>query len=259
MGEGGSAPAEPGEGPLRGSWLHCVLTRLPSILAMSPTLRQPAAAVAGEPIRPSSRGDRRRKGLYLLGGVALVLLLAAAGLRIGRSPRPVSALSLPPEVDRSSLVLQVGRWVRPPGDAPFCGLMTDRYPDGQLMSRSAVSNGVLNGLSEGWHPNGALQIAEHFENGRSHGLRAKWYSSGAKQSEVTVRDGRLHGTLRRWHENGRLAESIPLSNGEPDGVSWAFYPSGRTQARARHAHSALVESEFWKDGEPTAPAPETTP
>jgi antitoxin component YwqK of YwqJK toxin-antitoxin module len=46
-----------------------------------------------------------------------------------------------------------------------------------------VSNGQLNGVSEGWFTNGVLQIREHFMDGSSEGPVTKWHSSGAKLSE----------------------------------------------------------------------------
>src|SRR6476660_5901276 len=58
------------------------------------------------------------------------------------------------EASPRSLLLREGRWYRQGGVQPFTGILSDYYPDGLRKSRSLVSNGFLEGLSEGWYSNG---------------------------------------------------------------------------------------------------------
>ena len=175
-----------------------------------------------------------------------VVLLGSAGLIVLHLTRHASKPTVVvTEVSRRDLTLHDGRWFRAGSTGPYTGWMTDQYPDGTSLFRSAVSNGMLNGLSQGWYTNGQLQIQEFFQNNLSHGLRQKWYSNGRLMSEATIVEGKLEGTFRRWHENGQLAEQIEMKNDKPDGLARAFYPSGfphfETEVRAgvvvaRHTH-----------------------
>lgn len=175
----------------------------------------------------------------LLGGVFGCVLIGCA------PPEPAPL----PEVPRVALVLKDGRLHRPAQAAPFTGTVIERYPSGLLQSRSVVSNGLLQGVSEGWHTNGMLQVREHFVAGKSHGVRTKFYANGTKLSEAQIANGQLNGTFRRWHENGVLAEQIELVDDQPNGLSLAYYPSGCLKVRARMAGGKVVQMESFKDGE----------
>jgi antitoxin component YwqK of YwqJK toxin-antitoxin module len=153
----------------------------------------------------------------------------------------------------ASLLLREGRWFHQGGVEPFTGILCDYYPNGTRKSRSVVSNGLLEGISEGWHTNGQRQLTEFYRAGVSHGIRTKWYETGQKLSEVTVVQGKLDGIFSRYYEDGRLAESITLKNGLPDGRSSSYYPSGFLKAEARLTEGKMIEQKFWKDGEHVQP------
>lgn len=155
---------------------------------------------------------------------------------------------------RTNLVLQAGSWRLPGTTNPFTGLLLDTYEDGIRKSLSIVSNGLLEGLSQGWYTNGQQQVEEHFIAGTSHGLRTKWHHNGQKLSEIPIVEGQLHGTFRRWDEQGALTEEIEIKSGQPDGVSRSFYPSGSIKAEALLKQGRLIENRQWKDGEKAPPA-----
>jgi antitoxin component YwqK of YwqJK toxin-antitoxin module len=172
-----------------------------------------------------------------LGLAALAVLVWSRGLI---QPRPASSREHP----------SVPGTQTPGGNAAVSGdWRIERYPDGRIKSRSAVSNGVLEGLSEGWHTNGVKQVEEYFHAGVSHGRRVKWYESGRKCSEAAIVNGKIEGVFRRWHENGVLAEEIPMANNRPEGLSRAYYPSGCLKAEATLRDGKVVAQQFWKDGE----------
>ena len=128
----------------------------------------------------------------------------------------------------------------------------------QLKSRSAVSNGLLHGLSQGWYTNGQQQVEEHFVAGTSHGLRTKWHPNGQKLSEVNILSGKLEGKFRSWHDNGAPAEEVELTHGQPDGLSKAWFPSGFLKSQVTLRNGKVVEKQFYKDGEyrePTTSSP----
>ena len=186
--------------------------------------------------------------------IAAVTLLAGLLLLVLTRERqsPVAAIA---EVPRPELELREGRWFRKGQSVAFTGRLVEHHESGGLKSRSVVSNGWLEGLSEGWHTNGQRQIQEHFHAGVSHGLRTKWYADGRKLSEVEVVDGKLAGKFRQWRPDGSLAEEVELKDGHPDGLSRAYYPSGSVKVEARLRAGQVVAQQSWKDGERAGDTP----
>ena len=195
----------------------------------------------------------------LLIGVAVLFAAALVTVLFLRPTKNAPHAEAPAlELSQTNLVFEGGRWRQPGSTNPFTGLMLEHYADGTLRSRSAVVNGLLNGLSEGFYTNTARQVAEYFKDSVSHGLRTKWYPDGARQSEAHIADGKLHGTFRKWHENGILSERAKFVGGQPEGVSLAYFPSGEKKARVVMRNGKPVEREFWKEGRKAALAPSPT-
>ena len=186
----------------------------------------------------------------------VLILIAAAGgvLFVVTRRHPVQPTPPLTELHRTNLVLQAGCWRLPGTTNLFTGLLLDTYEDGTRKSLSMVSNGLLQGLSQGWYTNGQQQVEEHFIAGTSHGLRTKWHPNGQKFSEVPIVEGQLHGSFRRWDEQGALTEEIEMKAGQPDGLSRGYYPSGSLRAEARLEQGRVIKSQQWKDGEKARPA-----
>lgn len=189
--------------------------------------------------RPRSRGPFLPLALLLAFGA---LLLAG---RLRPHPQPAAAL---PQVARTNLVRRDGRWFAIGRTNPFTGVLLEYYPGGTLESRSAVSNGWLEGLSEGWHTNGQLEVRESFRTNVSNGLRTKWYPSGHRLSEATIVLGKMEEVFRRWHENGTLAEEIPMRAGKIEGVGRAYYEDGSLQTELTMHDSQVVGTKSWPKG-----------
>jgi antitoxin component YwqK of YwqJK toxin-antitoxin module len=158
---------------------------------------------------------------------ALIVLtvLLGVGLTAYRALRRQSPVSLE-QVSRNNLVLQSGRWMKTGETNVFTGVMVEFYPDGTLQSRSVVSNGLLNGVSEGWRTNGVLAVREMFNAGRSHGVRTKWDESGNRIAETDIRAGEIEGMHREWHTNGQPALEVTMVSGKPHGLSRKWNPDG---------------------------------
>lgn len=205
---------------------------------------------------------------------ALVCSLGVVGIFVFRTPptpapteSPAAAsVAAPPrdrrspvlsgnEVRRDALILRDGLRCRQGEPGPFTGVMTEFYGDGTLQSRSVISNGLLEGLSEGWYTNGCKQVEEIFRSGVSHGLRIKWHENGRELSEAPIVSGKMEGVFKRWHENGVLAEEVPMRNGNPNGRVRAFYPSGCLKAEARLTDGVVFDQKNWADGESQVRAP----
>jgi len=182
-------------------------------------------------------------------------VLPAAGLialvvwGLAPSPRRRAEIVAPVEAGLNDLVLVKGRLCLKGGEAPFSGFMVERYDSGGLKTRSYISEGLMDGASEGWFTNGIRQVREPFVNGVSHGLRSKWYPNGAKLSEADIADGKLNGVFRRWNEDGALIEEIQMREGEPDGISRAYFPSGFLKTEVLMARGHVVRRSSWSDHE----------
>ena len=190
-----------------------------------------------------SEGEVRSGGRW---AVVRAVLLAAIGLALlvtylETRQRPKSAEATV-EVDRKELVLKDGLLVRNGGSNAFTGLMLESYPDGTLQSRSAVSNGLLEGLSEGWHTNGVLAVRESFVGGRSHGVRTKWDAASNRIAESSIREAKIHGFHREWHTNGQLALDAEMVEGQPHGEVWKWSDDGLPVGRWILSNGVVVES-----------------
>lgn len=195
--------------------------------------------MSGSTPRGSETGSRstprgRPWGLVVF---AAVLLIAGLGIHLGVGRRP----QVPPEqVSRTDLMLREGRWMKADQTNLFTGVMVDFYPDGTLQSRSVVSNGLLQGLSEGWWTNGVMAVRENFNAGRSEGLRTKWDLAGNRVAETTIREGRIEGMHREWHTNGTLALEVTMSQGKPHGLSRKWSPDGSLAGQWTLSNGAVV-------------------
>lgn len=188
-----------------------------------------------------------RRGLLLTAflGITAVAMGVVAWKHLRAPAAPVEL----PQISRSEFDLRDGRLRRKSDGILFTGFLVEYYASNQLQSRSLVSNGLLNGVSEGWRTNGQLQVREYFKDGVSNGPRVKWHAGGGKMSEGNIINGKHEGLFRRWHENGALAEEIEMRNGQPDGQTRTYYPSGCLQSIATLRAGSVVESKTWKDGE----------
>lgn len=185
----------------------------------------------------------RNPAVLLLGLAAAALIGLGLFLLARRDVAPPPPPAPLREVSRTDLTRTNDRLQVPGESQAFTGWMLDRYPDGTLRSKSAVSNGLLQGVSEGWHTNGTIQIREFFVDGVSHGLRTKWSPEGTRISEATVEHGKIQGMFRRWHTNGSLAEEVSMKDDQPDGVAQAFHPDGTLKTRVTLRNGTVVKQD----------------
>ena len=170
-----------------------------------------------------------------------------------RQPAPAPAAPPPPEAHITNLLRGALGWGWVGRTDLFTGSLIDTYVDGLLKSRSIVSNGVLQGLSQGWHTNGMLQVEETYRTGVSHGLRSKWHPDGHLLSEAPIEEGRIQGVFQRWEEQGLLIEEIEMGNGQPDGLARSYHLDGSIQTEARMREGQVVKKESWGPGEMIRP------
>ena len=197
---------------------------------------------------PPARSSRPKLPGLLL---PLLLTLALGGLVFWSWPPRRLAVVSPPTVElaRTNLVRIQNLWCEAGRTNPFTGVLLEYYPGGLRMSRSVISNGLLNGVSQGWYTNGQMQIQETYHANVADGLRTKWYPNGRKLSEATIVQGQIEGVFRRWHEDGSLAEEIPMHDGHQEGLGRAYYASGCLAEQVEVRAGKVVGQQTWKDGE----------
>ncbi len=179
---------------------------------------------------------RGRARWFLVSG-----FLAAAVLTI--LLKPGSRESVPAEqVSRKQLVLQQGRLMKTSQTNAFTGLMVELYPDGTLQSRSAVSNGLLHGVSEGWHTNGVLAITEVFVSGTSHGTRTKWDAASNRIAETDIREGEIEGLHREWHTNGKPSMEVTMARGKAQGVARKWSLEGELAGQWVMSNGVVIQA-----------------
>lgn len=201
----------------------------------------------------NSRATETRTRLLLtMLGLALVVGLVETSRNMLDAAE--STTSAPSSVARFRLENKAGQFFRPGSIVPFTGWLTEHAPDGAMRLKTAVLDGRLHGLSEGWATNGTLELRESFHRGLPHGLRMTWHANGQKRSEGRVIFGQQQGVYRQWTETGALAAEADFKNGKPHGLSRAWHPSGCLKAEALMNHGEVVTRHFYPDGaqrEPT--------
>ena len=146
------------------------------------------------------------------------------------------------QVSRNQLVLQQGRLMKTSQTNAFTGLMVEFYPDGTLQSRSAVSNGLLHGVSEGWHTNGVLAITEVFVSGTSHGTRTKWDAASNRIAETDIREGEIEGLHREWHTNGKPSLEVTMARGKAQGVARKWSLEGELAGQWVMSNGVVIQA-----------------
>lgn len=123
------------------------------------------------------------------------------------------------------------------------------YPNGKILSKFIVINGLYEGNSWGWHENGNLAMKTTWKTGKPNGLTIIWDLNGKKISSDMFKDGLLHGKsiyyddgatreewsykqniLHGWHRsyNGnKIAFEEYYINGKANGISIGYKYSGR--------------------------------
>lgn len=194
----------------------------------------------------------------MMTALALAALAGVAGWRFVRSPGRAPVREWP-TAQSPELVLQDGRLSRRESGQVFTGWLVEKYGDGALRSKSFVSNGVLEGISEGWHTNGVRQVREFFVGGKSQGNVTKWSADGLLLSVATAQEGRLHGKFQRWHTNGVLAEEMEMRDGVADGLARSWHASGNPRAEVLLDQGRVVSRRYWEDGQASPPVAEAQP
>jgi antitoxin component YwqK of YwqJK toxin-antitoxin module len=74
-----------------------------------------------------------------------------------------------------------GKWLY--AEAPYTGVITDAYKNGQARVRWQLQHGLLHGVVREWWQNGQQSTETHFHQGQRHGLNRYWDKQGVLLKE----------------------------------------------------------------------------
>ncbi len=192
---------------------------------------------------------------------AVAVTLFVAALTVGAlwevflwRSKSVGSTALTETVSRDLLEQRDGRFFWRGTSNAFTGWITDHFESGEVRLRSAVVDGRLHGISEGWSTNGVRNLEEDFLDGRPHGRRTTWHANGQKRSEGQLLLGQQEGLYRLWNDDGTLSTEASFAMGKPHGTSRVWYPSGFLKSEVVMDQGTLRSRQDFQDGEHPGPA-----
>lgn len=181
--------------------------------------------------------------------VVVVLTFGAVREVLLRRSKSVGSTTVTETVSRDLLEQRDGRFFRRGTSNTFNGWITDHFENGEVRLRSAVVDGRLHGISEGWSTNGVRNLEEDFLDGRPHGRRTTWHANGQKRSEGQLVMGQQDGLYRLWNEDGTLSTEASFAMGKPHGTSRIWYSSGFLKSEVVMDQGTLLSRQDFQDGE----------
>ena len=194
------------------------------------------------------------KGLIISGTIIAVgLAFGTAWTTLSRRSHSINGQMIQETVSRDLLEQREGRFFRRGTSNLFTGWITDHFENGEVRLRSAVVDGRLHGISEGWTTNGVRNLREEFFDGQPHGPRVTWHDSGQKRSEGQLASGVQEGLYRLWNEDGTLSAEAFFAGGKPHGTSLLWYPSGFLKSEVVMERGTFRSRQDFQDGERPGP------
>jgi antitoxin component YwqK of YwqJK toxin-antitoxin module len=108
------------------------------------------------------------------------------------------------------------------------GPRTEYYPNGMVMKRYTVKNGVPEGSFKFYSDSGYMVSDQTLSGGMQNGSQKTYYSDGTLRSDINYRDGRAEGAIKEYYPNGNIKTDGSLT-GEPfkqTGVMKSYFEEG---------------------------------
>ena len=140
---------------------------------------------------------------------------------------PLSVLVNEPVVPRDSLKLQQNLGLVLYRGAPFTGVASSCYHNGQLAETMVYIKGKKNGSRKKWFQTGLLSYQAFYQSNRLHGEVKSWWSNGNLRSSSNFQHGVAHGIQKQWYTHGQLFKEMHLNNGQEEGIQRAWRENGK--------------------------------
>jgi len=92
------------------------------------------------------------------------------------------------EITSENFVIRQGVGYETDSETAFTGVVAYFHSDGQLFMRSALKDGIANGLTEGYYQN-TLLYRSNYKDGNRDGLTENYRENGQLDSEICYKNG----------------------------------------------------------------------
>jgi antitoxin component YwqK of YwqJK toxin-antitoxin module len=124
------------------------------------------------------------------------------------------------------------------------GPRTEYYPNGMVMRRYTVKNGVPDGSLKFYSDSGYLVSDQNIAEGMQNGPQKTYYNDGTLRSDIFYKNGLPEGSLKEYYPNGNIKKEGNLT-GEPfkqTGVMKTFFEEGGLMTETTISMGQLVQS-----------------
>lgn len=112
-------------------------------------------------------------------------------------------------------------------NAPFSGVLMERYADGRVKSKTEYVNGKRHGIAMQWYPDGIVKEVRYYTAGAKVGVHTGWWPHGEVRFSYAFKDGVYHGDFREWYESGQPARAFYYQDGRETGAQKAWRENGK--------------------------------
>jgi antitoxin component YwqK of YwqJK toxin-antitoxin module len=124
------------------------------------------------------------------------------------------------------------------------GPRTEYYPNGRVMRRYTVKNGVPDGSLKFYSDSGYLVSDQNIAEGMQNGSQKTYYSDGTLRSDMFYKDGLPSGPMQEYYPNGNIKTDGSLT-GEPfkqTGTMKSYFEKGGLKSETTITGGQLVRS-----------------
>ncbi|MBL8995252.1 MAG: toxin-antitoxin system YwqK family antitoxin [Spirochaetia bacterium] len=138
---------------------------------------------------------------------------------------------------------------------PFTGQVVEKYPGGNLKSRTSYQTGKRFGTAETWYPTGGKDAVRYYKNGEKEGTHEAWWPNGQLRFRYFFRNGETEGDQWEWYSNSAPATHFQYRKGHEAGPQVAWRENGKPYINlviTNGRHYGLFNSKLCftvKDGE----------
>lgn len=146
-----------------------------------------------------------------------------------RNTGEVTRLEVPDTtVEKSALRQNAKRTIWVLGAHPYSGFIESYYPDGSLMERFGVVDGVKQGAFLQWYADGHYKNIANYHQGKLQGEKKAWSSDDAHVliAHFNFKKGRADGAQTKWYPSGELYKKMNMKMGKEEGLQQAFRKNG---------------------------------
>lgn len=158
------------------------------------------------------------------------------------------------EVSIDKLQTRGGKFYEINHQKPFSGKVFYKLPNGQILLKGKIDDGLRDGKWVFYHKNGALEKEINYKDGKEDGKVELFDFNGKKRGILNFKDGKLNGEYKIIDSNGTVTIDAHYLNGKLDGNFKQF--AGDTLPTSQFKSGALLVEKNYKNGLLNGPSKE---